>query len=90
MFVNGQSLQSMQVFLIASLDLGYHAHPPLFMLSPQYFFHFFGNTHLLKHHGLLQTHIHFHVLEMETPKFPRISNLSSSSFSIFSIPIFPT
>jgi len=56
----------------------------------EYFFHFFGNTHLLKHHGLFQTHIHFHVLERETPKFPRITNLSSSPFYIFSIPIFLT
>jgi hypothetical protein len=35
-FVNGPSLQSMHVFLLASLDLGYHAYRPLFMLSPQF------------------------------------------------------
>lgn len=34
-FVNGPSLQFIHVFLLASLDLGYHVHPPLFMLSPQ-------------------------------------------------------
>jgi hypothetical protein len=91
-FANGPSLQSLLMFLLVFLNLGYQAHPPLSTLFLQLLMNisFIYSWNTTCYHILgFSKHIRFHVLEMETPKCPRATNLSSS-FSIHSLLIFPT
>jgi hypothetical protein len=89
-FANSPSLQSLLMLLLMFLDLGSSSFVDTISSTPnEYFFHLFLKHHLLTHLRFFQTHIHFHVLEIETPKCPRATNLSSS-FSIHSLLIFPT